>query len=211
MNSYEAAQILGIDHDADADTVKKAYRSKSKEAHPDRGGSDEAFARIDEARRVMDAASKHRSDRTSNDGFSRARASTNQRAWSYTPPRNPGSSSRASAEDLSEAFRKMAEQARQAHEGTSKQSRRNAARFEMTDDHVAVRYRGQELLIQEPALVKLIDEFLERAQEKPAPRANWADGFSYRPPSASGGCAHCTGPNADMFRPVVCPVCGSRG
>lgn len=43
MNHYER---LGVDPDATADDVKRAYRSKARENHPDKGGSAEAFAPI---------------------------------------------------------------------------------------------------------------------------------------------------------------------
>lgn len=43
----EAASILGIDLDELTEgTIKAAYRTKSKEAHPDTGGTAEAWARV---------------------------------------------------------------------------------------------------------------------------------------------------------------------
>jgi len=40
---------LGLPTDADADAVKRAYRERVKDTHPDRGGDEEAFRRVQEA------------------------------------------------------------------------------------------------------------------------------------------------------------------
>ena len=46
-NSYE---ILGIDRDADEDEIKKAFRKRALEVHPDKnGGSHEEFIKVREA------------------------------------------------------------------------------------------------------------------------------------------------------------------
>ncbi len=46
----EAYQILGLNPGADADAVRKAYRKRVKETHPDtERGSEEAFKRVTEA------------------------------------------------------------------------------------------------------------------------------------------------------------------
>jgi len=39
-------EVLGVDADADAETVERAYRRRVKQVHPDRGGSVEAFRRV---------------------------------------------------------------------------------------------------------------------------------------------------------------------
>jgi ferredoxin len=39
-------EVLAVDPDADADTLRRAYRRRAKEAHPDQGGSVEAFQRV---------------------------------------------------------------------------------------------------------------------------------------------------------------------
>lgn len=44
-----AFRTLGVTRDASEDEVKSAYREKVKDVHPDRGGSEEAFARVQEA------------------------------------------------------------------------------------------------------------------------------------------------------------------
>jgi hypothetical protein len=45
-NSYE---ILGVDKDADEDEIRKAFRKKALETHPDRGGKKEDFVKVREA------------------------------------------------------------------------------------------------------------------------------------------------------------------
>nr|WP_305794588.1 J domain-containing protein [Halomarina rubra] len=42
----EAYDVLGLDPSADQSAVKRAYRERVKETHPDRGGSEEAFKRV---------------------------------------------------------------------------------------------------------------------------------------------------------------------
>ena len=42
-------EVLGVDPDADEETVKEAYRRRVKQVHPDWGGSVEAFRRVREA------------------------------------------------------------------------------------------------------------------------------------------------------------------
>lgn len=42
----KAHDILGVDEDATEDEIKKAFRKKSKKAHPDTGGSAEEFHRL---------------------------------------------------------------------------------------------------------------------------------------------------------------------
>ena len=41
--------ILGVDQTASADEIKRAYRKKAAQHHPDRGGNEEEFKRIQEA------------------------------------------------------------------------------------------------------------------------------------------------------------------
>jgi molecular chaperone DnaJ len=49
-NPYE---ILGVDKTADQDVIKKAYRSLSKEHHPDKGGDEEKFKELSEAYSIL--------------------------------------------------------------------------------------------------------------------------------------------------------------
>ena len=41
--------VLGVAENATQDEIKKAFRNKSKEHHPDRGGNEEEFKKINEA------------------------------------------------------------------------------------------------------------------------------------------------------------------
>lgn len=45
----EAFAEFGLDPDADAATVKRAYRDRAKEVHPDAGGDEAEFRRVQEA------------------------------------------------------------------------------------------------------------------------------------------------------------------
>lgn len=50
MSLYEA---LGVAKNATADAIKRAYRKKAHKAHPDKGGSEEAFHPIQKAYEVL--------------------------------------------------------------------------------------------------------------------------------------------------------------
>ena len=55
--------ILDIDSDADSEAIKAAYRSRVKETHPDLGGSQEAFKRVERAyERLSEADADERVD-----------------------------------------------------------------------------------------------------------------------------------------------------
>jgi len=43
------AEVLEVDPNADEDELKRAYRQRVKETHPDLGGSEEAFKRVERA------------------------------------------------------------------------------------------------------------------------------------------------------------------
>lgn len=68
-------QILGVAPDASEDEIKRAYRRRAREAHPDRGGDEEAFKEITRAYQVLsDPQRRARYDRFGDDGTPRSRA-----------------------------------------------------------------------------------------------------------------------------------------
>lgn len=46
-------KVLGVSRDADLKTIKKAYRKKAMDAHPDKGGSEQKMASVNEAYEVL--------------------------------------------------------------------------------------------------------------------------------------------------------------
>lgn len=61
----ELYDLLGVARDASKGDIKKAYRDKVKTAHPDAGGDEKAFSRIQEAYEVLsDPDRRARYDRT---------------------------------------------------------------------------------------------------------------------------------------------------
>ncbi len=61
-NLYE---VLGVNKDAAAIEIKKAYRNKSKEHHPDKGGDKDEFAEVAHAYEILsDSIKKEIYDRT---------------------------------------------------------------------------------------------------------------------------------------------------
>ncbi|KNH06302.1 chaperone protein DnaJ [Perkinsela sp. CCAP 1560/4] len=50
--------VLGVSQSATADEIKKAYRRKAIEKHPDQGGNSDEFAKINEAYSILSDASK---------------------------------------------------------------------------------------------------------------------------------------------------------
>lgn len=53
MSRQEAAEMLGVDSDADRDRVMAAHRRLIQRLHPDRGGTDYLASRLNEARDVL--------------------------------------------------------------------------------------------------------------------------------------------------------------
>jgi len=68
--------ILGVKKDATADEIKKAYRKRALENHPDRGGDQEKFKKISEAYQVLsDPQKRQQYDQFGRTNFSSSSAS----------------------------------------------------------------------------------------------------------------------------------------
>ena len=62
-------EVLDLDRGADLDAVKRAYRRKAREHHPDAGGDEERFKEVTHAYEVLsDPQRRRRYDRTGDDG-----------------------------------------------------------------------------------------------------------------------------------------------
>lgn len=62
--------ILGVTKDASTADIKKAYRNLAKEHHPDKGGSEEKFKKINEAYETLSDEGKRKNyDNPQNDNF----------------------------------------------------------------------------------------------------------------------------------------------
>ena len=71
MSSESFYTILGVNENATQDEIKKAYRKKAVEHHPDRGGSEEQFKKISEAYDNLSDETKRRNyDNRNNNPFS---------------------------------------------------------------------------------------------------------------------------------------------
>lgn len=53
MSKRDYYEVLGVNKDASADEIKKAFRKSAVEHHPDRGGDEEKFKEINEAYEVL--------------------------------------------------------------------------------------------------------------------------------------------------------------
>lgn len=67
-------EILGVARDASPDEIKRAYRRRAREAHPDAGGDEEHFKQVTHAYRILsDPDSRARYDRYGDDGTPQTR------------------------------------------------------------------------------------------------------------------------------------------
>lgn len=68
-------ELLDLPRDADGDQIKRAYRRKAREHHPDAGGDEEAFKAVTHAYQVLsDPNRRARYDRFGDDGTTNGRA-----------------------------------------------------------------------------------------------------------------------------------------
>lgn len=79
LSVEQAASVLGIRWPCTADQLKKAYWLKSKETHPDRGGSAGAFKMVSEA--------KNRLEKEINDSSSTGTSTHSSRSYDPYDPR----------------------------------------------------------------------------------------------------------------------------
>lgn len=67
-------ELLGVSPDASADEIKRAYRQRAREHHPDAGGDEERFKQITHAYQVLsDPDRRRRYDRYGDDGTPQTR------------------------------------------------------------------------------------------------------------------------------------------
>lgn len=60
MDDFNPYEELGVQRDADETTIRRAYRGKAKTAHPDAGGTEEAFARVATSLAVLTTPGRRR-------------------------------------------------------------------------------------------------------------------------------------------------------
>jgi DnaJ-class molecular chaperone len=69
MRNSEARKILGVERDASADEIKSAYRKLAMKHHPDRGGKEEEFVKIQQAFDTLEKSNFSQNDSNPFEGF----------------------------------------------------------------------------------------------------------------------------------------------
>lgn len=65
-------EVLGVARTASPEEIKKAYRRRARESHPDAGGDEEEFKRVTHAHQILsDPDRRARYDRFGDDGTNR--------------------------------------------------------------------------------------------------------------------------------------------
>ena len=82
MSKADYYDILGVKKDASADEIKKAFRKKAVELHPDKGGDEKAFKEVNEAYEVL----KDKEKRQRYDQFGHAGVGGNSGGFSGENP-----------------------------------------------------------------------------------------------------------------------------
>jgi DnaJ-class molecular chaperone len=57
---FDPYKVLGVDNEAPAEDIKKQFKAKSKESHPDRGGSPEDFESVRKAYEILTDPAKRK-------------------------------------------------------------------------------------------------------------------------------------------------------
>ena len=81
MSKADYYEILGVKKDASADEIKKAFRRKAVELHPDKGGDEKAFKEVNEAYEVL----KDKEKRQRYDQFGHAGVGGNSGGYGGNP------------------------------------------------------------------------------------------------------------------------------
>jgi len=112
MQSKDYYKILGVEKNASAEEIKKAYRNLAHKFHPDKGGDAEKFKELNEAYQVLSDAQKRTQydqfgsafDNRAAGGFGGAGAGMGQDGWFWG---RPGAEFDVQFDDLGEMMEEM--------------------------------------------------------------------------------------------------------
>ena len=83
MNSADARQVLGVGASASEQDIKQAFRRLALITHPDRGGSSEAFIKVNEAYEILTGQKQASSATSSSSSNTQSRANTSNQNMSF--------------------------------------------------------------------------------------------------------------------------------